>query len=158
MLIGFAGVAMLVTPRGAGSAFDRRFVIGALAIQLGCIAWQYGTMRGKYALASIPPLMSSALQMLAGGFVVTLAGVALGEAAALPLTPRTFAALAYLVALRLRARLHVVRLRRAPPAHDEHVALRLRQPGRRRDPRLARAARAADLGLDRGDGRSSSAA
>ena len=96
MLIGFAGVAMLVTPGGAGSAFDRRFVIGAIVIQLGSIAWQYGTIRGKYALASIPPLMSSALQMLAGGFVVTLAGVGLGEVSHFHATPRTFAALAYL--------------------------------------------------------------
>src|SRR5205807_5438 len=75
MLIGFAGVAMLVTPRGAGNAFDRRFVIGAIVIQLGCVAWQYGTIRGKYALASMPPLMSSGLQMLAGGVVVALTGV-----------------------------------------------------------------------------------
>src|SRR5260221_2720850 len=37
MLVGFAGVAMLVTPRGAGSAFDGRFVVGALVIQLGSI-------------------------------------------------------------------------------------------------------------------------
>jgi drug/metabolite transporter (DMT)-like permease len=96
MLIGFLGVAMLVTPRGAGSAFDSRFVIGALVIQLGCVAWQYGTVRGKYALASLPPLMSSALQMLAGGLVVTIAGVGLGEVPRFHSTPRTFAALAYL--------------------------------------------------------------
>jgi drug/metabolite transporter (DMT)-like permease len=96
LLIGFAGVAMLVTPRGAGSAFDRHFVIGAIAIQLGSIAWQYGTIRGKYALASMPPLMSSALQMLAGGFIVSLAGLALGELPHFHSTPRTFVALAYL--------------------------------------------------------------
>ena len=96
MLIGFAGVAMLVTPGGAGSAFDRRFVIGAIAIQLGSLAWQYGTIRGKYELASMPPLMSSALQMLAGGLVVTLAGVGLGEVPHFHATPRTFVALAYL--------------------------------------------------------------
>lgn len=96
MLIGFAGVAMLVTPRGAGSAFDHQFVVGALAIQAGCIAWQYGTVRGKYALATVPPIMSSALQMLAGGTVVTLIGFALGEAPRFHATPRTFAALAYL--------------------------------------------------------------
>src|SRR5216684_321903 len=96
MLIGFLGVALLVTPRGAGGAFDSRFVIGALAIQLGCIAWQYGTVRGKYSLVSVPPLMSSALQMLAGGFVAMLVGFALGELPRFHSTPRTFAALAYL--------------------------------------------------------------
>lgn len=96
MLIGFLGVALLVTPRGAGSSFDSRFVIGAIAIQLGCIAWQYGTVRGKYSLGSVPPLMSSALQMLTGGIVVTLAGAGLGELPHFHSTPRTFAALAYL--------------------------------------------------------------
>ncbi|HXA17919.1 MAG TPA: EamA family transporter [Thermoanaerobaculia bacterium] len=96
MLIGFVGMALLVTPRGAGGAFDSRFVIGAIAIQLGCIAWQYGTARGKYYLGSVPPLMSSALQMLTGGIVVTLVGAGLGELPHFHSTPRTFAALAYL--------------------------------------------------------------
>ncbi|HXH95166.1 MAG TPA: EamA family transporter [Thermoanaerobaculia bacterium] len=96
MLIGFIGVALLVTPHGAGKAFDAHFVIGALVIQGGCIAWQYGTVRGKYALASIPPLMSSALQMLAGGLVVSLAGLLLGELPHFHVTPKTLGALAYL--------------------------------------------------------------
>jgi drug/metabolite transporter (DMT)-like permease len=96
MLIGFIGVALLVTPHGAGKAFDAHFVIGALVIQAGCVAWQYGTVRGKYALASMPPLMSSALQMLSGGLVVSLAGLFLGELPRFHTTPKTFAALAYL--------------------------------------------------------------
>lgn len=96
MLIGFIGVALLVTPRGAGNAFDTHFVIGALVIQAGCVAWQYGTMRGKYALTTLPPLMSSALQMLAGGFVVMVAGLFLGELPRFHATPKTFGALAYL--------------------------------------------------------------
>src|SRR5258708_6884128 len=69
---------------------------GAIAIQLGCIAWQYGTVLGKSSLGSVPPLMSSALQMLTGGIVVTLAGAGLGELPHFHSTPRTFAALAYL--------------------------------------------------------------
>ena len=96
ILIGFAGVAMLVTPRGAGGAFDFHFLLGALAIQAGCIGWQMGTMRGKYVLATVPPLMSSALQMLSGGIVVLIAGVASGEVPRFHVTPRTFWALAYL--------------------------------------------------------------
>jgi drug/metabolite transporter (DMT)-like permease len=96
MLVGFLGVAMLVTPRGAGHAFDAHFVIGALVIQAGCIAWQYGTVRGKHTLGGVPPLMSSALQMLCGGLVVTVAGLFLGELPRFHATPRTFAALAYL--------------------------------------------------------------
>jgi drug/metabolite transporter (DMT)-like permease len=96
LLIGFLGVAVLVTPRGAGGSFDIHFLLGALAIQVGCMAWQGGTMRGKYALAAVPPLMSSALQMLAGGVMVLIAGVALGEVPRFHVTPRTFGALVYL--------------------------------------------------------------
>jgi drug/metabolite transporter (DMT)-like permease len=96
MLIGFIGVALLVTPHGAGKAFDAHFVIGALVIQAGCIAWQYGTVRGKHELASMPPLMSSALQMFSGGVAVSITGLLLGELPRFHATPKTFAALAYL--------------------------------------------------------------
>lgn len=96
MLIGFAGVAMLVTPGGAGRAFDRHFVIGAIVIQIGCVGWQYGTMRGKYNLKNVPTVISSAMQMLIGGALMFICGVAAGELPRFHVTPRTFAALAYL--------------------------------------------------------------
>ncbi|HEV2720380.1 MAG TPA: EamA family transporter, partial [Thermoanaerobaculia bacterium] len=97
MLLGFAGVALLVTPGGAGGAFDHHFVIGALVIQLGCVGWQYGTSRGKYNLASVPPLMSSALQAFAGGAIVGITGLAVGELPRFHVTPRTLVALLYLM-------------------------------------------------------------
>jgi drug/metabolite transporter (DMT)-like permease len=97
MLLGFAGVALLVTPGGAGGAFDRRFLLGAIAIQVGCVGWQYGTSRGKYNLAAVPPIMSSALQALFGGVIVGITGVALGELPRFHVTPRTLVALLYLM-------------------------------------------------------------
>ena len=96
MLIGFIGVALLVTPRGAAGSFDVHFILGALAIQLGAICWQAGTMRAKYTVAGVPPLMSAGVQMLFGGIIVTTIGFAIGEAPHFHVTPRTFAALAYL--------------------------------------------------------------
>jgi len=96
MLIGFAGVAMLVTPGGAGRAFDHHFVAGAIVIQLGCVGWQYGTMRGKYNLKHVPTFISSAMQMLIGGVLVGICGLAAGELPRFHVTPKTFAALAYL--------------------------------------------------------------
>jgi drug/metabolite transporter (DMT)-like permease len=97
MLLGFAGVALLVTPGGAGGAFDHRFLLGAIVIQLGCVGWQYGTSRGKYNLASVPPLMSSGLQAFAGGAIVGIAGLAFGELPRFHVTPRTLVALLYLM-------------------------------------------------------------
>jgi drug/metabolite transporter (DMT)-like permease len=95
MLIGFVGVAMLVTP-GATGAFDVHFVLGALAIQFGSMAWQYGTMRGKYNLAAVSPFMSSAFQMIFGGLAVGLVGLSMGEAQRLTWTREGIIGLVYL--------------------------------------------------------------
>jgi len=97
MIIGFVGVALLVTPGGAGGAVDHRFILGAIVIQIGCVGWQYGTSRGKYNLANVPPLMSSALQAFAGGAIVGITGLALGELPRFHVTTRTLFALLYLM-------------------------------------------------------------
>jgi drug/metabolite transporter (DMT)-like permease len=96
MLIGFAGVAMLVTPRGSGGTWSVGFLLGALAIQIGGMCWQYGSARSKYNLHHVPLLASAALQMLFGGIIVTIVGLAIGEAPRFAVTPRTLGALAYL--------------------------------------------------------------
>jgi drug/metabolite transporter (DMT)-like permease len=95
MLIGFLGVGLLVTPRG-GSPIDMHFIAGAIAIQIGSLAWQLGSIRGKYAIKHVPLLTSAALQMLFGGVIVGTIGLAIGESSRFVVTPRTFAALAYL--------------------------------------------------------------
>jgi drug/metabolite transporter (DMT)-like permease len=96
MLIGFLGVAMLVTPGGSGGTLGTMFIVGALAIQVGGFGWQYGSAHAKYKMKHVPLMSSSALQMLSGGIIVSLAGLAAGEAPRFAVTPRTFAALAYL--------------------------------------------------------------
>jgi len=96
MLLGFIGVALLVTPGGAGGAWDVHFLLGAAAIQFGCLAWQYGSIHGKHELKSISPLMSSTLQMLAGGLILDVAGVVAGEVPRFHVNTRTLLALIYL--------------------------------------------------------------
>jgi drug/metabolite transporter (DMT)-like permease len=96
MLIGFLGVALLVTPGGAGNVWDVHFLLGAAAIQIGGIAWQFGSVRGKYELKSVPPLMSATLQMLFGGVLLLVLGVVAGEPARFHVNARTLGALAYL--------------------------------------------------------------
>ncbi|HUP50070.1 MAG TPA: EamA family transporter [Thermoanaerobaculia bacterium] len=96
MLIGFAGVAMLVTPGGAGPSWNFSFIAGAVAIQIGSIAWQLGSVRGKYHLNHVPLLASASLQMLFGGLIVGVLSVVIGEPARFVLNARTFAALVYL--------------------------------------------------------------
>jgi drug/metabolite transporter (DMT)-like permease len=96
MIIGFAGVAALVMPGGSGVPWSVNFLLGALAIQIGGGAWQFGSAVSKYQMAHVPPVTSAALQMLFGGVIVTIVGFAIGEGPRFALNPRTFAALAYL--------------------------------------------------------------
>jgi drug/metabolite transporter (DMT)-like permease len=97
MLLGFIGVAMLVTPGGAGTYFNTQFVLGALAIQAGCIAWQYGTLRSKYNLGGVAPLVSSGVQMLVGGVLTGIVGLLIGEQSRFHPNAKSVAALAYLI-------------------------------------------------------------
>jgi drug/metabolite transporter (DMT)-like permease len=99
MLTGFIGVAMLVLPHGGESALGTQVIIGALVIQVGSMAWQYGSIRSKYTIRHVPLMTSSALQMLFGGLMCGVIGFALGEVSRFHLTPRTLAALAYLTVL-----------------------------------------------------------
>ena len=96
MVAGFAGVALLVTPQGPAGRFDMMFLLGALIIQVGSIGWQYGTVRGKYGFKGVPFMMAAALQMLAGGLIVDVVGLSIGEASRFHVTPRTGFALGYL--------------------------------------------------------------
>jgi drug/metabolite transporter (DMT)-like permease len=97
MLIGFLGVAMLVTPGGGMTGkWSGAFLLGALAIQIGGACWQYGSAHAKYQLKHVPLLTSAALQMLFGGLFVTIVGLGIGEASRFVLTPRTLGALVYL--------------------------------------------------------------
>jgi len=95
MVVGFVGVAMLVTP-GASGHYAPGFLAGALAIQVGSFCWQYGMVRGKHKVHGVSPMQSATVQMLCGGTLVMIVGLALGEGSRYVLTPRTFAGLAYL--------------------------------------------------------------
>ncbi len=97
MLIGFVGVATLVTPGGGmASGWSLAFLLGALAIQIGGAAWQYGSAHAKYKLQHVPLLSSAALQMFFGGAIVSIVGLSIGEASRFVVTPRTLGALVYL--------------------------------------------------------------
>jgi drug/metabolite transporter (DMT)-like permease len=96
MFVGFGGVALLVTPSGSAGHLDLHFLLGVLILQVGSIAWQWGTARAKYTLGGVPFVMATALQMLFGGLVADTIGFAIGEGSRFVVTPRTFTALAYL--------------------------------------------------------------
>jgi drug/metabolite transporter (DMT)-like permease len=97
MTIGFAGVVILVAPELSGSKFDVRFLLGVLALQAGTVAWNFGSIRSKYHPPKTSPLMSAALQMILGGSMVAVIGLAAGDAAHFRFNAKTLAAFLYLV-------------------------------------------------------------
>ena len=97
LLIGFGGLSLLVAPDLFGATLNGRYILGVVAIQLGCVAWSAGSVYAKRRPVGVSPLMSAAVQMLVGGVVLTLVGTLAGEWGAMSLTGRGVGALAYLI-------------------------------------------------------------
>lgn len=97
MLLGFGGLALLVGPELFKASLGWQYIVGMLALQLACASWSGGSIYAKRHPAGVKPLMSAALQMLVAGVVLTVVGTAAGEWGSLRPTPRSTAAVLYLV-------------------------------------------------------------
>jgi drug/metabolite transporter (DMT)-like permease len=103
LTLGFAGILVLVWPAiEIGQAgLSLGFTAGVISSQIACIGWALGSCyarrRGRSEARDESVLATAAFEMLFGGLVLLAAGLALGEAARLSFTPRTAAALAYLI-------------------------------------------------------------
>src|ERR1700732_2803027 len=100
LILGFAGLALLVGPKNLGGS--RRidpFGVGILV--LASLAWATGSVYSKHAGGlSGSPLLGVAMQSLAGGISLWIAGILTGELGALHLgaiSGRSWAALGYLI-------------------------------------------------------------
>jgi drug/metabolite transporter (DMT)-like permease len=78
--VGFAGVTMLVGSRTGlrGGGAD---ITGIVILVAASMAWAIGSLYAKYSPKPESPLMTAAQQMIAGGVILLLAGLAVGEAA-----------------------------------------------------------------------------
>ena len=94
LTLGFAGVAILIWPRGG---FDLGNLSWQLSIVLACLSWAIGTVYYRHAQPTTAALMFIALQMLAGGLAMAAAGVAHGDLAHWHFTWRSHVGLAYVV-------------------------------------------------------------
>lgn len=97
VLVGFAGVVFLVVPRGASGEVDS---LGLLTVIGATFSWALGTFASPRLRTPRDPLASTTIQMLAGGALLVVIAVAIGEPARAD--PSTFstaslAAMAYLV-------------------------------------------------------------
>ena len=97
ILIGFAGAALLLAPGAGGAAVPAG---GGALLVLACIAWAAGSILSRYAPHPPSTLQTTAMQMLCGGALLTLAAGVRGElATANPAgaSLRSVLALAYLI-------------------------------------------------------------
>jgi drug/metabolite transporter (DMT)-like permease len=74
LVVGFAGVALLVRPGGGGDVVAMLALVGTTA------AWAGGSLYARGAALPESPLLSASMQMLAAAVFLGVAGLASGEA------------------------------------------------------------------------------
>jgi drug/metabolite transporter (DMT)-like permease len=73
LVVGFAGVALLVRPGGGGDVLAMLALVGTTA------AWASGSLYARGAPLPESPLLSASMQMLAASVFLGIAGLATGE-------------------------------------------------------------------------------
>ncbi len=115
LLAGIAGIAILARPHGHGS------LIPVLIVLAGSLSWGTGSVLAGRLPGPARPLLGSAMQMLAGGTLLTVAAAATGELSRLHpglVSGRSLLALLYLIGpgSLLAMTCYVVALRALPTA------------------------------------------
>src|SRR5467141_2020430 len=100
LLLGFSGLALLVGPKNLGGS-GRVDPLGVGLLVVASLAWASGSVYSKHSGGlSGSALMGAAMQCLAGGVSLWVAGILSGEVGALHLSAisaRSWAAMAYLI-------------------------------------------------------------
>lgn len=97
IVLGLAGLILLVAP---GKLEGRVDPVGAGVLVLGCLSWAFGSLHSRVAELPKSGFLAAAMEMLCGGALLLLFGLATGQGAQLSLTAisaRSLVALAYLV-------------------------------------------------------------
>ncbi|HJZ87625.1 MAG TPA: drug/metabolite exporter YedA [Polyangia bacterium] len=99
VLLGLAGLAILVGPdQLAGSR--RPDPLGAAVLGLASLSWAVGSLYSRHAPLPAAPLLGTAMEMLCGGALLVVAGLATDEAGQLAVAhvaPSSLWALGYLI-------------------------------------------------------------
>jgi drug/metabolite transporter (DMT)-like permease len=99
VLVGFAGVAILLRP---GEQSGNATLLGLAACVFAALMWASGSFASPKLKLPRDGLVSTAWQMLLGGLVITVVGLAVGEAGDVEpaaFSARSLVALAYLIAV-----------------------------------------------------------
>jgi drug/metabolite transporter (DMT)-like permease len=79
ILVGFGGIALLVSPSELGGLGEHVDLIGALAVTLAALLWAAGSLYSRTADLPASPIMAPALEMIVGGAALGLLGTVSGE-------------------------------------------------------------------------------
>jgi drug/metabolite transporter (DMT)-like permease len=100
LLIGFAGVYLLMDGGAVRAGSDTNQLFGMILVIAAGLCWATGSIYGVRAPASKSPILASGMQMLAGGSVMLLVGTLVGEWAGFEISVvsrSSWLALAYLL-------------------------------------------------------------
>jgi drug/metabolite transporter (DMT)-like permease len=101
LVIGFAGIVMLVWPEISFGGGGGAFLGGVIAAQIACIGWAIGSSyarhRGRGTASAENVLATAAFEMLFGGIALLIVALVLHEQTRLAFTPRSGGALVYLI-------------------------------------------------------------
>jgi len=100
LAVGFAGIGILVWTSKNGDSASALDPVGIAALLLAAVCWAGGSMYSRRARLPASPLLSTAMQMIVGGALLTVLSLALGDFGSLDLsrlTLRPIAGLIYLV-------------------------------------------------------------
>jgi drug/metabolite transporter (DMT)-like permease len=100
LLIGFAGIVMLVSPELGSDLAGRSFLRGFIATQLACLGWAVGSIYARRSASETndgTEPTAPAWEMLLGGLALTGVGLLSGERLGATVTLRSAAAVAYLI-------------------------------------------------------------
>lgn len=99
LLMGFAGLALLVGPKNLGGS-ARVDPVGVGILVLASLAWASGSIYSKHAPSVRSPLLGAAMQCLTGGIALLIVGFFSGETRGFhvaSVSTRSWLALGYLV-------------------------------------------------------------
>jgi drug/metabolite transporter (DMT)-like permease len=99
LALGLAGIVLLVGPAELAGT-SRMDLVGAGVLILAALLWAAGSLYSRRASLPASPLLATAMEMLAGGLLLLLAGLVTGQAADLDLdrvSLQSVLALCYLI-------------------------------------------------------------
>jgi len=99
LLVGLAGIVLLVAP-GRFAGGGRVDLLGAGALLAAALSWSVGSLYSRGARLPRAVLTATAMEMIGGGVLLWIAGLAFGEGSRLDvaaISPRSMLSLGYLI-------------------------------------------------------------